>query len=174
MSGIIKDNSSQLSIILTLSFLGVGFALLHFGFATYGWALFIFLPVVLRSPLGALTGSVHLILLFLLLRCNAPASKAGGPVEISPQAEAIPVAKGWARNSVNAVIFRRNALVTHRDTQYIAFYDSTSHVVLAKRHLEDTSWEIRQTRYRGNTADAHNSISIMVDGEGYPVGAVIG
>lgn len=110
---------------------------------------------------------MHLILLFLLFQCNAPAPKAGGPVEISPQAEAIPVAKGWARNSVNAVIFRRNALVTHRDTQYIAFYDSTSHVVLAKRHLEDTSWEIRPTRYRGNTADAHNSISIMVDGEGY-------
>jgi len=167
MSGILKDNSFQLSIILTLSFLGVGFTLLHFGFAAYGWAPFIFLPIVLGLSLRALPGSVHLTLLFLLLQCNSPAPKAGGPVDISPQTDAIPVAKGWARNSINAVIFRRNALVTHRDTQYIAFYDSTSHVVLAKRQLEDSTWQIRQTRYRGNTADAHNSISIMVDGKGY-------
>jgi hypothetical protein len=28
-------------------------------------------------------------------------------------------------------------------------------------------WEINRTRYSGNVKDAHNSISIMVDGDGY-------
>ncbi|MFH1719601.1 MAG: alpha-L-fucosidase [Planctomycetota bacterium] len=47
----------------------------------------------------------------------------------------VPVANGWAKNSVNAVVFRRNSVVTHEDTQYVAFYDEDANVVLAKRTL---------------------------------------
>ncbi|MCP4455898.1 MAG: neuraminidase [Planctomycetes bacterium] len=79
----------------------------------------------------------------------------------------VPVARGWARNSVNAVIFRRNSIVTHKGTQYVAFYDEHANVVLAKRQLTGDTWEIRKTQYRGNANDAHNSISIMVDGDGF-------
>jgi len=32
------------------------------------------------------------------------------------------VSYGWAKTSVNAVIFRQNSLVSHGDFQYIAFY----------------------------------------------------
>ncbi|KAA3661348.1 MAG: neuraminidase [Calditrichaeota bacterium] len=83
------------------------------------------------------------------------------------QEHLIPVAKGWAKNSVNAVIFRRNSVVTHGTSQYVAFYDSASSVVLAKRKLGTTKWEIKRTRYKGRTRDAHNAISIMVDGDGF-------
>jgi hypothetical protein len=77
------------------------------------------------------------------------------------------VGEGWAKNSVNAVIFRRNSVVTHGNTQVVAFYDADANVVLAKRQLKDDTWDIRRTQYRGNTHDAHNSISIMVDGDGF-------
>ncbi|MDR1525314.1 MAG: BNR repeat-containing protein [Tannerella sp.] len=80
-------------------------------------------------------------------------------VETRPQA--------WAGNSVNAVIFRKNALVTHGDTQFMAYYDPEGRLCLAKRKYNDEQWEIRQTQYTGNIRDAHNSISIMTDGEGY-------
>lgn len=79
----------------------------------------------------------------------------------------IPIAKGWAENSINVTIFRRNAVVTHENIQYAAFYDVDANVVLAKRKLGTTEWEIRKTPYKGNVQDAHNSISIMVDGGGY-------
>jgi hypothetical protein len=79
----------------------------------------------------------------------------------------VPIAKGWAGNSVNAVIFRRNSVVTHGECQYVAFYDADANVVLARRQLGTETWEVRKTRYKGNVRDAHNSISIMVDGDGF-------
>jgi len=77
------------------------------------------------------------------------------------------VAYGWAKTSVNAVIFRQNSLVTHGEFQYIAFYDSSGYVNLGKRKLGTADWEIYKTQYDGNVLDAHNMISIMVDGDGY-------
>jgi hypothetical protein len=78
-----------------------------------------------------------------------------------------PVAVGWANNSVNAVVFRKNSLVTFKDTQYVAFYNNDSYVVLGKRNLGGKHWQLQQTKYRGNTSDAHNMISLIVDGDGY-------
>jgi hypothetical protein len=78
----------------------------------------------------------------------------------------VPVAPGWAGNSVNVVIFRRHSLTTHGQTQYIAFYDSEGKVVLGRRQLGSTDWQLVTTAYSGNVRDAHNSISIAVDGEG--------
>lgn len=85
----------------------------------------------------------------------------GGGVRI------VDVADGWARNSVNAVVFRKNALVSHGDQQYIAFYDPDARVVLGRRTLGSDAWALRTTPYTGNALDAHNSISLMVDGAGY-------
>jgi len=77
------------------------------------------------------------------------------------------VGLGWANNSINTVVFRKNSLVSFRDTQYISYYDGQSYVVLGKRKSGSEKWQLRKTRYQGNTADAHNTISIMVDGAGY-------
>lgn len=75
--------------------------------------------------------------------------------------------RGWAKSAINTAVFRKNSLVTHNGEQYAAWYDSTSHVILAKRQLDAEGWSYRRTQLTGNTADAHNSISIMVDGDGY-------
>ena len=77
------------------------------------------------------------------------------------------VGDGWANNSVNVTIFRRNALAAYHDTQYTAYYNQEQYVVIAKRKLGTDKWEVVRTPYKGNTNDAHNVISIMVDGEGY-------
>lgn len=85
----------------------------------------------------------------------------------APAVKIVDVADGWARNSVNAVVFRKNSLVTHGDEQYIAFYDADARVVLGKRRLGSDAWTLRTTQFTGNARDAHNSISLMVDGAGY-------
>ena len=79
----------------------------------------------------------------------------------------LPIGEGWAGNTVNTVVFRKNSVVTFKDIQYAAYYDSSGHVVIAKRKLKSDKWEVRQTKLTGNIRDAHNSISIMVDGDGY-------
>jgi len=40
-------------------------------------------------------------------------------------------------------------------------------VILAKRRLGAEDWQTSRTQYRGNAEDAHNSISIAVDGGGF-------
>lgn len=84
-----------------------------------------------------------------------------------PTARLVRVGEGWARNQVNAVIFRRNAVVSHGRRQYVAFYDAEMRVVLVKRRLGTTRWELRRTQYKGDASDAHRSISLAVDGEGH-------
>lgn len=79
----------------------------------------------------------------------------------------IAVADGWAGNSVNATVFRKNSLVTYQNTQFIAYYNADGYVVLGKRRVDDTKWTLNKTQYKGNVTDAHNTISIMVDGNGY-------
>ena len=82
-------------------------------------------------------------------------------------AQVIPVAEGWAANSINTVVFRKNSLASYKNYQFIAFYNQQQYVILGKRKLGEINWELKQTPYKGNTADAHNSISIIVDGKGY-------
>jgi hypothetical protein len=74
---------------------------------------------------------------------------------------------GWSNNSVNTVIFRKNSLVTFKDIQYAAYYDSEQYVVLAKRKTGSKQWTLQTTPYKGDATDAHKSISIMVDGDGF-------
>lgn len=77
------------------------------------------------------------------------------------------IGKGWARTAVNATIFRRNSVVSDQNYQFVAYYDAQSQVILARREMGSDDWTIAKTQYQGNTADAHNVISIMLDGAGY-------
>ncbi len=74
---------------------------------------------------------------------------------------------GYSKTSVNTTVFRNNSLVTHGDTQYIAYYDPDEYLMVAKRNLGEEAWEEQRSAYKGNCRDAHNIISIMVDGKGY-------
>lgn len=79
----------------------------------------------------------------------------------------VPVGNGYSATSVNTTIFRGSSVVTHGDTQYVSYYDEDGYVVLGKRKLSDTAWTLHTTQFRGNISDAHNVISLGVDGDGY-------
>ncbi|KQM71435.1 neuraminidase [Pedobacter sp. Leaf216] len=106
----------------------------------------------------SLTKSVFLICVFIGINFISVAQNA----QLSTIA-----GNGWANNSVNTVIFRKNALVTFKGFQYAAYYDSAQHVVLAKRKSGTANWITQTTLYKGDATDAHKSISIMVDGDGF-------
>jgi hypothetical protein len=99
--------------------------------------------------------------LIILLSCYYSVSAQNVEVKL------VNVDSGWANNSVNTTIFRKNSLVSFRNWQYIAYYNKDGHVVLGKRKLDEHKWQLKTTHLKGNVSDAHNVISIMVDGNGY-------
>ncbi len=127
-----------------------------------------FLRFISLSRLGLL---VSLPLLITMCTPQEPSQ----PTEIASlhfdpfthQPRLIPVDKGYAATSVNSVIFRRNSVFTHENIQYLAYYSPDAQVILAKRELDSDQWHIQPTSLYGNVEDAHNSISIIVDGAGY-------
>lgn len=98
------------------------------------------------------------VLLFLLL---------GLKISMAQKIHISEVGEGWAENSVNTVIFRKNSLVSYNNHQFISYYDAAGKVILGKRKLGEDHWELKDTGFTGNARDAHCSISIMADGQGY-------
>lgn len=86
---------------------------------------------------------------------------------ITPKVHLVEVGKGYSQTSVNTTVFRNNSLVTQGDEQYISYYDADSFLVLGKRNLNAEQWTLHRTQYKGNVKDAHNIISMMLDGAGY-------
>ena len=85
-----------------------------------------------------------------------------------PESRLVKVAdNGWGDNSVNTTVFRNSPLVTHDDYQYVSYYDADGYLTLGRRALNDTVWTLNRTQYVGNVKDAHNVISMIVDGDGY-------
>lgn len=85
----------------------------------------------------------------------------------TPEVNLVPVGEGYAATSVNTAVFRGSSIVTHGDIQYVSFYDADGYVVLGKRNLSDPDWILKKTQYKGKVTDAHNVISMGVDGDGY-------
>lgn len=74
---------------------------------------------------------------------------------------------GYAATSVNTAVFRSSSVATHDSTQYVAYYDPEGYVSISKRRLGTDHWETTRTQYKGNVSDAHNVISLGIDGQGY-------
>ncbi len=86
----------------------------------------------------------------------------------NPTPRTLPLyAEAWAGSSVNVLANQSSTLITEGNFQYAAFYAADTHLVLARRALNEEKWETRKTDYTGNVADAHNTVSIAVDGAGY-------
>ena len=82
-------------------------------------------------------------------------------------AKLIEVGEGYAGTSVNTAVFRGNSVVSHDNLQFTSFYDKDGNIVLAKRQIGDSVWEVKTSQYKGNVKDAHNVISLGIDGEGF-------
>ncbi|MHC4375279.1 MAG: BNR repeat-containing protein [Planctomycetota bacterium] len=99
----------------------------------------------------------------VIVGCQHTASPAE---PAAPVVREVPLAEGWADSSVNAVIFRRNSLASGGRWQFAGFYDGDGRLCLARREREALEWEVAVTQYTGRVQDAHNAISLMVDGAG--------
>jgi hypothetical protein len=74
---------------------------------------------------------------------------------------------GWARNTINTSIFRGAGLVTAEGFQFGAYYESETQILLFRRTLATNAVEIHRLPSEAALNDAHNIISLGVDGDGY-------
>lgn len=105
----------------------------------------------------------NIFVLLSLLLTSMLTAQTGQPLT----SRMINVGEGWAGNSVNAVVFRKNAITSLNGFQFISYYDQHGNVIIGKRALNDSTWVIKKTQYKGTVTDAHRSISIALDGQGY-------
>jgi hypothetical protein len=82
-------------------------------------------------------------------------------------ARLLSVGPGYSGSSVNVVANRRHAMFTHARMQFAAYYDGDNYLVMARRALDSDEWVTRRSQFKGNAKDAHNSISIGIDGDGF-------
>lgn len=76
------------------------------------------------------------------------------------------IAPGYSATSVNTAVFRANSVVSHGKWQYVAYYNPEGYVTIARRRHGSHKWEIKRSQHKGNVKDAHNVISIGIDGKG--------
>ena len=88
-------------------------------------------------------------------------------VSCSKEPRLVEVGKGYSSTSVNTTVFRNSSLATLGNRQYIAYYDAEGWMMIGSRLLDCEEWTLHRTQYKGNVKDAHNGISLMVDGGGY-------
>jgi len=111
----------------------------------------------------------HLVVLtflaaFTCLRAALPSAVNAAPGSV---ARILPIAAdGFAGSSVNVPANFQNTIVTDSRTQYAAFYAADSTLVLARRTIGQDTWQTARTQYKGDVADAHNTVTMAVDGAG--------
>ena len=80
----------------------------------------------------------------------------------------VPVQKGLSSNAINVSSFRKQAITSYIEKntviQFCAFYNKIGEVIIARRHLPSVRWDIIHTHIFNNMNDAHNGLSIIVDG----------
>lgn len=80
---------------------------------------------------------------------------------------AITLGSAWAANSVNMAMFRHHGVVTVGRFQFAAFYGSPERIVVVRRDLSSGVLSEGAIEGRYNLHDAHNSISLGLDRDGY-------
>ncbi|UTF60176.1 BNR-4 repeat-containing protein [Gilvimarinus sp. DA14] len=111
-------------------------------------------PILVRS-------AILLAVLLTLMQAKADDTESVHTARLVPL-----TAEAYAGSSVN-VVAGAQPLYTDSVHQYAAFYNTDAKLVLAKRRMGEDDWDTSVTPFSGNVKDAHNSISLIVDGEGY-------
>lgn len=86
---------------------------------------------------------------------------------LAPGVNLIPVAQGYARYNLESASFTRQNLVSIGSTQYVAFYNPNTNLVVGRRVFGTTTWETNPTNLKPNDpTDGHDIISIGIGSDG--------
>lgn len=113
-----------------------------------------------------LTAVVSAVAVWAMAACaTLPEHEASRPIQ-PPQIRTYPLGLAYAATEVNATIFRLQALASDGKYQYATYYDPSGHVVVARRRLTASEWEMQTLPYTGTVTDAHNDVVLGLSGDG--------
>lgn len=118
--------------------------------------------IIMVSFLGVL------FLLFLLLVSFSDFFIDTQELSMMEPVNVIELGDAWATNTVNTVIFRHHGIITEETGyQFASFYEDENFICFVKRNIETN--EVHTSKLSGDydVYDAHNSISIGIDREGF-------
>ena len=107
----------------------------------------------------------------IFVMCNNGSDTNGDDTEPYDE-RLIKAGLGASHNSVNGVAFRQSSMSTWGDTQYIVYFlrhhnATQSYVQYGVRKLHEPEFSLVTSDIVGASNNAHNSISIVTDGDGY-------
>ncbi len=103
-----------------------------------------------------------ILLLIVMSRPALAGTKLTKTGDTVVEGKALTIDGGFGR-CINGLSFQQDALVSHENYQYVAFYDADRQVCLARRKLPDGDWAVvRFPDYPFKSNDAHNTISVGI------------
>ncbi len=112
---------------------------------------------------------VQINIFFLIISCTAVAAV---PLAVKVQdtivdTQALVLSGGAYGDTINGVSFQQDAIVTDNGFQYVAYYNTSGHICIARRQLPDGVWlKLELTDYTfldgSQDNDAHNIISMGI------------
>ena len=77
------------------------------------------------------------------------------------------IALGYSAYDTNTMPFASYSVITDGNYQFVAYYNTSQRVAIARRQLGTTTWSITNTSFTANDiTDDHDMISIGIDGNG--------
>lgn len=107
------------------------------------------------------------ICLLGIFSCSAVEDNPSNEYQPIPKISVMPLSAAYAKTSINTSIFRCNSIASDDNFQIAAYYDCDGFITFAKRNVYSDSWEIVRSNIQQDCTDAHKSISIALDGDGY-------
>jgi hypothetical protein len=109
---------------------------------------------------------LFLIVILPLIFLHSCIEKDDTMLLIEP-AEVLELGQGWASNTINTVIFKRHGLVTRNGKQFGGYYADEGDLIIFCRDLKTNKLELNTLDVSVDLFDAHNAISIGIDGLNY-------
>jgi len=107
------------------------------------------------------------IVLLSILSLLAASCRAG-QLSMVLTSRTIPIDENaWAGSSINVLAGVSQMIYTDGVYQYAGYYNADARLVLAKRRIGEDTWHKNVTVFSTNVNDAHNTVSLIVDGDGY-------
>ena len=97
-----------------------------------------------------------LLALFILDCCRTHAAEVNR----------FPIGPAYANDAVNADVFRVSALASANGFQFVTYYAPDGRIVVGRRKIGETLWDLAVQDFRGNVRDAHNDVVLGISSDG--------
>ncbi len=92
--------------------------------------------------------------------------RAAAADDANLKTERIPIGRAYADDGVNTSVFRDNSVITLGGYQFVTYYAPDGNVVVGRRQLPSTKWDLAVQSFKGKVSDAHNDVVLGVSSDG--------